>query len=304
MNVIFAAYSPFFSDAPYSASLILKIVLCFLAGLAMVFGLSRAPTRARRPIVAGATFLAGLFYVVWYFWPKAWDKKELDIPLNWSEGVAFWLDDAQPVVSTFANVIGAFLLGLGIYSLLRVHVGRLTKRQTNWQFSLALLLSMIAMIGLGYSDYITREIIKGGEQYDLMSGWRWWHFGYDFLFEGLLQQMDAAMFSLIAFYILSAAYRAFRIRSVESTILLSAALIMMLSLMGAVDYLWSSGVDNLTGANPGHFLNNFKINVLADWVKANIQVSSLRAVDFGIGIGTLAMGLRLWLSLEKGGIGA
>jgi hypothetical protein len=118
----------------------------------------------------------------------------------------------------------------------------------------------------------------------------------------MLQQMDAAMFSLIAFFILSAAYRAFRARSVEATVLLMAALIVILSLMGALSSLWGSGVDVIAGKNhPNSFVENFQLATIAKWIKDTLQTSSIRGLDFGVGIGLLAMALRLWLSLEQMG---
>jgi hypothetical protein len=42
---------------------------------------------------------------------------------------------------------------------------------------------------------------------------------FSLLFDGGLKSLEASMFSIIAFYIVSAAYRAFRVRSVEATIL-------------------------------------------------------------------------------------
>jgi hypothetical protein len=113
--------------------------------------------------------------------------------------------------------------------------------------------------------------------------------------------MDAAMFSIIAFFILSAAYRAFRIRSIEATVLLASALVVMLSLMGAVTNAWQGGIDTLAHGNQASFLQNFSLDTIRGWLTNNVQTPSIRGIDFGIGIGSLAMGLRLWLSLERTG---
>src|SRR5262249_52988207 len=119
---------------------------------------------------------------------------------------------------------------------------------------------------------------------------------------GQFQVMESAMFSIIAFFILSAAYRAFRIRSIEATILLAAALIMMLSLMGGLVHAWDGTVSNLAHWQPDSFWNNFKLTDGSNWIKSTLQTPAIRAIEFGVGIGALAMGLRLWLSLEKGGV--
>jgi hypothetical protein len=50
-----------------------------------------------------------------------------------------------------------------------------------------------------------------------------------------------------------------------------------------------------------HFLLNFKLTEIAGWLRNNMQVPAIRAIEFGVGIGALAMGLRIWLGIEKGG---
>jgi hypothetical protein len=114
--------------------------------------------------------------------------------------------------------------------------------------------------------------------------------------------MDAAMFSIIAFFILSAAYRAFRARSVEATILLGTALIVILSLMGIVSAYWDGAVTSLAGdsANKDLILN-FKITEISNWLRNTFQTPAITGIRFGIGLGTLSMAIRIWLGLEKGG---
>ena len=50
-----------------------------------------------------------------------------------------------------------------------------------------------------------------------------------FLFDGVYNPLSATMFSLLAFFVASASYRAFRARTKEATILLSAAMIILLA---------------------------------------------------------------------------
>jgi hypothetical protein len=294
----------FWNAPPGSAEVFIKIGIAFIFGVALIFGLMAAPVRLRRPIIAFVTFISGLFWVLYYVWPQPIDRQPNELPVGPMEGMGFWLGDALPIVTNFTNILSGFLLGLGIYSLARVHGRRLAKLQRDWGFSVVLFASMLVMVVFGYWDWNTR-LGDAGAELDNPINWGLANYGRDFLFEGLLQQMDAAMFSVIAFYILSAAYRAFRVRSIEATILLGTALIVMLSLMGAVEYLWNQQVINtLTGGNPNHFLQNFSLTEVATWLRNTFQVPSIRGIDFGVGIGALAMGLRLWLSLERTGGGS
>jgi hypothetical protein len=291
------------SDPAGSPSLYLKLGVSFVIGILAIVALMNAPTRLRRPIVVTTTFLAGLYWVLFYFWPEPQNRQPNDLPVGAVETVSFWLRDAQPVVGRFSNILTAFLLGLGLYSVLRIHLGRFVKQQKDWSFSLLLLVSMVVMMVFGYGDWYQRTFGENSAMLQDRANWGFFQFGRDLLFDGLLQEMEAAMFSLIAFFILSAAYRAFRIRSIEATILLATALIVMLSLMGAVQFLIDDTlIGSLTGKDRGHFLSDFTLNEIRVWLGTNLQTPGLRAIDFGIGIGALAMGLRLWLSLERGGV--
>ena len=281
----------FWSFPPYSPELYTRIAVGFVVGMAILFGLMKAPTQLRKPLVSGAVFLSGLFYVLFYLFPKPIDLKPDDVPNGAVEQVGFWLNDALVPVVVISNVLGALLAGLGIYSLLRIHGTRIMRQQRDWGFSVVLLVSLVLMFVFGFLDWLSRTG-EGATRLDAPENWGFVQYARDFLFEGLLQQMDAAMFSIIAFYILSAAYRAFRVRSIEATILLGTALLVILSLMGIV----RSAID---GAIPDGFLANFRLGSISSFIADTFQTPSIRGVQFGVGIGTLAMGLRIWLSLER-----
>ena len=296
-----AAAPNFWTEPSGSTMLYVKIVVALLVGFGMIGLLMMAPSRARRPIVATITFVSGLFYVAWYFWPVAVDRKAGEIPEGFVESTSFWLKDAVTVVANFSSILSGFMLGLGIYSLLRIHLKKISRQQKDWGFSVVLLAAMGAMIVFGFADWVSRLGPNGAVLAD-PSKWGLIQKGQDLLFDGLYQQMEAAMFSIIAFYILSAAYRAFRIRSIEATILLATALIMMLSLLGAAQFA-SGAIADAINPQPDALIQNFTLSSISGWIGQNLQTPSIRAIDFGIGLGALAMGLRLWLSLEKGAAG-
>jgi hypothetical protein len=81
-------------------------------------------------------------------------------------------------------------------------------------------------------------------------------------------------------------------------------LIVIFSLMGVVQYASTNLITGMAGPNPDAWQNNFTLPAIAGWIQGNIQTPAIRGIDFGIGIGALAMGLRLWLSLERAGSSA
>ena len=116
---------------------------------------------------------------------------------------------------------------------------------------------------------------------------------FNMMSNGFYYSMRATTFSLVAFYIVSAAYRAFRIRSAEAAFMMGSAMIVMLALVpiGPI----------LTSWLPQHgFLSIFRIEKLGYWLLASPNMAVQRAIGFGIAVGALATGLRIWLSLERG----
>lgn len=100
--------------------------------------------------------------------------------------------------------------------------------------------------------------------------------------EGFFFPLGSAMFSLLAFYIAVAAYRSFRIKSLEAFIMMFFAVAVML------------------GQIPqGPELINENLPEFRLWILDNISTPAFRAISFGAIIAGLSMSVRMWLSLEK-----
>lgn len=286
-------------------TLAIMIVVGLVLGTGLCIALSMVPTNWRKHIIFFFTFIAGLPYVAAYLWPTPVGADFTnDVPLNGVEKVGFFLNQALEPVGSITNILQGFLLGVGFYSLVRIHSTRARRKQENWGFSVVLLSCFVIMTIVGFLDWRTRAFMDPDGLLNVRDNWTFINYAQDFLFEGLYQQMDSAMFSMIAFFILSAAYRAFRIRSIEATVMMASALILMLNLMGALTYAQGDLVESLAKNSNNMFLLNLKWTELANWLRATMQIPAIRAIDFGVGIGALAMGLRLWLGLEKGGVSA
>jgi hypothetical protein len=236
------------------------------------------PSRFRRPLLSFLVFVSGLFYALEYFLPT----HVVHLPDGGISRENFLTPLIPNVVNPVAQDLAALLFGLGLFSLLRIHTVNIVRRRTGWFNSLALIVSAAAMVVFGLWSRANMNHAPWVDQV------------YKHLFDGIFQNMDAAMFSLIAFFILSAAYRAFRIRSFEASILMASALIVLLGLsFGSL----------ITGKIPAEgFEANFRLETWSSWLLNVISSPALRAIDFGIGLGGLAMGLRIWLGIEKGAL--
>ena len=140
-NLLATPPDPTFFAQPAGWKLWLAIAITVIIGFLGVFALTQTPSNLRRGVIWIFTFVAGLFWATWFFWPKAIGRDDGELPRHAGEKVAFWLTDTTQIASAIAQTLGGMLLGLGIYSLLRVHSRRLFRLQKDWFFSAVLIAS-------------------------------------------------------------------------------------------------------------------------------------------------------------------
>ncbi|MBX7138372.1 MAG: hypothetical protein K1X83_10335 [Oligoflexia bacterium] len=104
---------------------------------------------------------------------------------------------------------------------------------------------------------------------------------YRLLYDGLFVALGSAMFSLLGFYIASAAYRAFRLKSFESGLMLGAALLVMLGQIPFGLWIWSGLPD------------------VRLWILEVPNSGAFRAIKFGAALAGLVLAFRMWLSIES-----
>jgi len=263
-----------------------KMALGLLFTFAVLAGMQAAPRRARKGIIAFFTFLGGLYYATEFFWPANPVTKQN------------FLTPYQDVVANLASVVGAFAIGLGVISLLQSHTRQLTRLRPGWGYSATFLVSFIAMSVFGLmNEYAAKATVIPGVP-GLWASQNA-HRIFQFLFKGGLTNLGAATFSMIAFYIASAAYRAFRIRSLEATLLMIAALIIMFGSVSFGTWFTHDIPTNLASGTENPWAN-LRIENIAQWLMLEVNTPAQRGILFGLTLGFLATSLRYWLSLERG----
>ncbi|MBC8101587.1 MAG: hypothetical protein H7Z41_03255 [Cytophagales bacterium] len=247
----------------------------YIAGALVVsgllfFALTLVPVKFRKPLISGITFLAGLYYVLEFFLPVGAAGKEA--------GQNF-LTPYLPAFAQVNQVLLSFAGGVGIFSLLTVHSRAIVRQRAGWGFSLTLLAALFGIAIFGFLKEYRPNSYNAGI--------------YRLLFDGAYKNLQAAMFSIISFYIVSAAYRAFRLRSVEATLLLASAFLVILGQvpMGQAITAWLPTEG---------FASSLRLEVIRDWILTRVSSPALLAVDLGLGMGLLSTAIRLWLSLERG----
>lgn len=187
------------------------------------------------------------------------------------------LSPVRGQVDNLIVAVGAFSIGLGLISLALVHGRRIRRRAPAWPESAAFFVAVIAMTTVTLYDRLNPDASAddAGKQ------------AYRVLFYGLFQPLGAAMFSLLAAYLVSASYRAFRVRNLEATLMACSAVLIML---GQVPI--------------GHVLTQWlpepvQIPSVMAWVLFVANNAVVRAVNFGVFVGALATAVRIWLSLDR-----
>jgi hypothetical protein len=204
--------------------------------------------------------------------------------------VAFFASpDAQQIQLTkdrlekYMVIIASFALMLGVINVLQSNIKKIERRQKGWQYGAFLLAGMLGMATAGILGTIGVGRFQGiGYLPDgTRSPFQW---GAEFIFNPL----QATMFSVLAFFMASAAFRAFRARNTEATILLIAAAVVML---GRIPF-----GESLMGGNPwlAHFTD-----WLMDWPNAAAQ----RGIIIGAALGAASLSLRVITGIERSYLG-
>jgi hypothetical protein len=171
------------------------------------------------------------------------------------------------MVNKWYIVLIAFALVLAIGNLIRHHSLKIKKHKEGWPYSIVTLTSMAAMAVIGF---------VGGVEPDSL---------YQTIYLHMFAPLSATMFALLAYFMASAAYRAFRARSIESTLLLVAAFVVMIGFMPIGQYI-----------SP-HFPS------FAEWVMKVPNLASQRGIMFGVSFGAIATALKIILGIERSWLG-
>lgn len=205
----------------------------------------------KRTVPLVITFLTAFFLVVSFFVPHE--------PFGELE---------QRMLVWFAIVSG-FTMLLGVDSLFRSHLRKVVRGNDGRWHSLALLLSLLVTLVVGIIGFM-----RFGSPFHMQSP-------FMFVYTYGIVPLQGTMFALLAFYIASASYRAFRARNTVATLLLVSAVIVML---GRVPI----------GAAISQFFP-----VAQEWIMDIPQLAAKRGIQIGAALGAVSMSLRIMLGIER-----
>lgn len=220
----------------------------------------------KRDIPILVTLLTGFFFIITFFIPHK--------PFG----------DMEQQALIWYGIVAGFSMILGIDSLLTINIRKIARRKEGWGYSLLLVLAFIVTIVSAAFDYF----FGSGSPFDIQSS-------FMFVYTYFIIPLQGTMFALLAFFIASAAYRAFRARSTVSTLLLVAATIVMLGRVpgGEVLQKWFPFT--------GNFFTSLFVWITqgSDWIMNVPQLAAKRGILIGAYLGAAATSLRILLGIDR-----
>ena len=221
-------------------------------------------------------------------------KRELPLFLTAVAGLLMILSffvphQAVSVPADFLQACAVILVGFGYVlggaNALRVNFDAIYKRSEGWKYKIVLVVSLVVTVLIGLIDGCPRH----GAFLDQTSRSQW-------IYDWIYSPMSSTMFALLAFFIASAAFRAFRIRTVEAGLLAVAALLVMLGRVPLGDQMtnWLFELRWIPGAP-----HDFHLSTIQEWIMDNPQNAAKRAILIGAALGVMATGLRVILGIER-----
>ncbi len=212
----------------------------------------------RREIPLLITAITGIVFVLQYFIPHA--------PFN---KMNTWFSD-------WFSIVGAFAIWLGALNLLKISFQKIMDKKSDWFFALVIIISFFVITIIGFAEG------QGFREPGTTFSWL-----YDYVYSPL----SATMFAILAFFVASASYRAFRARNFEATLLLLSAFFVMLGRVPVGDII--------TGFLP----QQYQLSQVASWIMTFPQTAGQRAIMIGIALGLVSTSLRIILGIERSHLG-
>jgi hypothetical protein len=174
------------------------------------------------------------------------------------------LADLQGTLAHWVAVLVGFALLVGFANLVKVHIGRALGRQEGWPYSLIVVASALTVLGLG---------LVGGSPGTETVSW---------VFRWIYQPLGAAVFSLLAFFLTTAFFRAMRLGSREAVVMLVIAFLVVL---GQAPFAASAPLDILAR--------------IEEWIQAYPALAGMRAILLGVSLGAVGVSVRVLLGLDR-----
>ena len=269
----------------------------------------------RRQLPLALVFIFGVFMIVQYFVPHEYSEWIYEFLLDWITIIGIFAlalgiyslshVSVDKIRTRKPNWQYAVVTMLGLFVM--VYFGFTSRVGDSWGLYFVALIALV--LGISFLTWGAIERQAARRKIGFIAGlamlatfvlvavfdptWKFFFYTSEGLqsamfrnfFDYIMIPIQSTMFSLLAFFIASAAYRAFRARNVLATLLLASALIVMLRF------------------NPFLGPVGEYIAQTANWLLNVPNLAAKRAIVIGIGLGIVATALKVILGIERGYMG-
>jgi len=180
-------------------------------------------------------------------------------------------------VDQWLVIIYAFAVLLGVVSVVQSNAKKIRRRAEGWPYAIVLLTGLAGMGGLGLLGSLG---VFGGITRNAAGN----PTPFQWCYSNVVLPLQATMFSLLAFYMASASFRAFRARNLGAGLLMVSAILVMF------------------GRIPTGEAVPF-VPQITEWIMDNPNTAAQRGIIIGAALGAASMSLRVILGIERGHLG-
>ena len=203
-------------------------------------------TKMQIPIIM--TAIIGILMIIEFFFPMPTAVTSLNVTLR-----------------SFVTIISAAALILGTLVLTIYHGKRVGTKSSEWHYSIIYIAAFVITAGLGVINVRDTTFL--------------------WIYNNMTSPIGAALYSLTAFYITSAAYRVLRARNWNSAVLLVCALIVLLMLIPIGAILFPPVVP------------------IGTWMRSIPSGAGFRGMIIGTSLGIMGLGVRVFSGRQKEHLG-
>ncbi len=218
-------------------------------------------------------------------------KRQFPVILAFLFGLALWVQyyipskTSQDMLESFSSswliTLAGCALILGVFSAVFHHIEKVKQKRAGFGYSLITLVCFGITFTCGFILPVIGKLVpsSGIETIPTQPDTP-----FDWIFNNVQVPLDSTVFALLAFFVASAAFRAFRARSMEATVLLIAACLMMLGRVAFGEMIGTK---------------DFNVSDIAEWILNNPSTGAQRGILFGIYLSQVALALRIIFGIEK-----
>jgi hypothetical protein len=215
--------------------------------------------RRTLPLLVSAIF--GVALILQFFVPHPASKNFYNMMLDW------------------LIIVSAFTYLIAVQSTVELHVTKIKRKVEGWQYSIIVLVSLFVTAALGIfgGAFMPTTLwmkifpsVKPSDTTPLM---------YTYLY--MQMPMQSTIFSLLAFYMASAAFRSFRARSFDATLLLITAGIVTLGRVPLGEFIYKGLPD------------------VVEWILKYPNMAAQRGILIEVQLGIIATSIKIILGIER-----